>query len=174
MQDYGRIKAFAFDVDGVFTDGGIFCDLDGELFRTFNAKDGFAVRMATMRGYPVGIITGGKSRSISARFTTCGVDKSDIYLWSRIKTDDILDFCSRHGISPGEVLYIGDDIPDIEALKLCGIAVCPSDAAEEVKAVCDIVSEFPGGKGCVRSMIRDVMIAQGTWTFDSSLYKKLY
>ena len=58
MVDFKKIKAFAFDVDGVMTDGGILCDLEGELFRTFDAKDGFAIRMAIMNGYPVAVITG--------------------------------------------------------------------------------------------------------------------
>ena len=66
--DFSKIKAFAFYVDGVFTDGGILCDLAGELYRTFDSKDGFGVRMATMKGYPSAIITGGRSGSIVARY----------------------------------------------------------------------------------------------------------
>ena len=65
--DFSRIKAFAFDVDGVMTDGGILCDLEGELYRTFDSKDGFAIRMAAMNGYLLSIITGGRSASIRAR-----------------------------------------------------------------------------------------------------------
>lgn len=174
MQDFKRIKAFAFDVDGVFTDGGVLCDTAGELYRTFDAKDGFAIRMATMHGYPVAIITGGRSKSITARFSTCGVPEADVYLKSRVKADDLQDFCNRHGIGADEVMFIGDDLPDIEPLELCGLAICPADAAEEVKAVCDIVSPFPGGKGCIRKAVEDVMKAQDTWTFDSARYKKLF
>ncbi len=174
MTDFKKIKAFAFDIDGVFTDGGVFCDLQGELYRTFDSKDGFAIRMATMNGFPVAIITGGRSKSISARFSTCGVLDADVYLKSRVKSDDLLDFCKRHDLKPEEVMFIGDDLPDIEPLQLCGLAVCPSDAVPEVKAVCDIVSEFPGGKGCVRKAVEDVMKAQDRWIFDSHEYKKLF
>lgn len=174
MTDFKKIKAFAFDVDGVFTDGGVFCDLQGELYRTYDSKDSFAIRMATMNGFPVAIITGGRSTSISARFSTCGVSDADVYLKSRIKSADILDFCKRHELTPDEVMFIGDDLPDIEALELCGLAVCPSDAVPEVKAVCDIVSEFPGGKGCVRKAVEDVMKAHGRWVFDNVQYKKLF
>ena len=83
--DLLKIKAFAFDIDGVMTDGGILCDLEGQLYRNFDAKDGFAVRMATMNGYPVAVITGGRSGSIRQRFLSCGVPAEDIYLGSRDK-----------------------------------------------------------------------------------------
>ena len=65
---FSRIRAFAFDVDGVLTDGGILADLNGELYRTFDSKDGMAIRMAVMKGYHMAIITGGRSESIRMRF----------------------------------------------------------------------------------------------------------
>ena len=91
-----KIKAFAFDVDGVLTNGGIFADLDGELYRTFDSKDAFAIRMAAMHGYGTCVITGGRSESIRKRMTTCGVDVHDVYLGSRIKINDFNDYCSMH------------------------------------------------------------------------------
>ena len=114
---FKKIRAFAFDVDGVLTDGGILADLDGELFRTFDSKDGFGIRMAVMGGYPVGIITGGRSESIRKRFLTCGVAAEDVYLGSRDKIEDFDDFCSRHSLSPDQVMYFGDDLPDIPVMK---------------------------------------------------------
>ena len=95
-----NIKAFLFDVDGVFTDGGLLADLQGEFYRTFNSKDGFAVRMAVMHGYHVGIITGGRSESIRKRFLACGFQYEDIYLNARNKMVDFEDFCSKHGLKP--------------------------------------------------------------------------
>ncbi len=174
MVRFSDIRAFAFDVDGVFTDGGILCDLKGELYRTFDAKDGFAVRMAVMNGFPVGIITGGRSVSITERFKTSGVPASDVFLGSRKKTEDFEAFCAAHGLTPSQVLFIGDDIPDIPVLRLAGIAMCPSDAVDEVKAVCDVVSPFPGGRGCVRHAIETAMKSQGKWQFDTDVYKKLF
>ena len=88
-----KIKAFAFDVDGVFTDGGILADLSGELYRTFDAKDAMAVRMAVMAGYNMAVITGGRSESIRKRFRTCGIKPEDVYLGSRDKMEDFIDFC---------------------------------------------------------------------------------
>ena len=169
-----HIKAFAFDVDGVFTDGGVLCDMQGELYRTFDAKDGFAVRMAAMNGYPVGIITGGRSVSIRQRFLTSGVPGEDVYLGSRDKAADFHDFCTRHGVHSEEVLYIGDDIPDLPVLQLCGCALCPADAVEEVKAACHVVSEFPGGRGCVRQAVESVLKARGDWRFDVAEYKRRF
>lgn len=174
MVDFSNIKAFLFDVDGVFTDGGIFCDLQGELYRTFDAKDGFALRMACMHGYHTGIITGGRSKSITARFLTSGLKEEDIYLGSRNKIEELEDFCKRHNIIPSQALYIGDDIPDMEVMQKVGLGVCPSDAVEEVKAIADIISTRPGGHGCVREIVETVMKSQGEWDFDAHLYKKLY
>ena len=169
-----EIRAFAFDVDGVFTDGGILCDLQGELYRTFDAKDGFAIRMAAMNGYPVGIITGGRSVSIRQRFLSSGVPAEDVYLGSRDKTVDFQDFCNRHNVRPDEVLFIGDDIPDIPVLQSCGCAACPSDAVEEVKRICQWISDFPGGRGCVRQAVESVMKARGDWQFNVAEYKRRF
>ncbi len=174
MVDFSEIRAFAFDVDGVFTNGGVFCDVNGELYRTYDSKDGFAVRMACMRGYPVGIITGGRSESIRQRFLTSGVKADNVYLGSRNKIEQLQEFCQKHGLKAEQVLFIGDDIPDIEVIQTCGIGVCPADAVPEVKAAADIISEYNGGRLCVRDAIEKVMKAQGTWVFDSVLYKKLF
>lgn len=174
MTEPKDIKAFAFDIDGVFTNGGVLCDINGELLRTYDAKDCFAVRMATMMGFPIAIITGGSSTSINVRFSTLGLNKEDVYMKSRIKTEDLQDFCTRHGLSAADVMFIGDDIPDVGPLMMAGLALCPADAVPEVKAVCDIVSDYPGGKGCIRNAVEMVLKAQGKWTFDAAIYKKLF
>lgn len=174
LPDFSRINAITSDVDGVFTDGGILCDLSGELYRTFDAKDGFAIRMASLNGLHVGIITGGRSLSITARFKTCGVREEDVYLGSRDKMQDFNDFCSRHNVRPDEVLYIGDDIPDIEVMKACGIGVCPSDAVSEVREAADYISPFPGGRGCVRDAVEQVLKSSGRWNFNVSEYKSRF
>ena len=94
------IKAFVFDVDGVFTDGGILADCNGELYRTFDSKDGFGIRMASMRGYRLGVITGGRSKSIPMRFLQCGIKPEDVYLGSRDKIEDFEDFCRKYDLLP--------------------------------------------------------------------------
>ena len=168
--DFSKIKAFAFDIDGVMTNGGILAMPDGDLLRTYDAKDSFAIRMATMNGYHVGIITGGASESIRHRFTVCGVEPSDVYLHSRNKLTDFRKFCEKYGLRSEEVMFFGDDIPDIGVMKACGISVCPCDACEEVLAIADIVSPNPGGKQVIRHMFKTVMQAQGKWVFDEGVY----
>lgn len=175
MEDiFKTIKAFAFDVDGVLTNGGILANLDGELFRTFDSKDGFGLRMASMAGYHLGIITGGRSESIRKRFLTCGVKAEDVYLGSRDKIEDFDDFCSRHGVKPEEVMYFGDDLPDIPVMVKCGCGVAPADAVEEVLEAADYISPKAGGRGCVRDTVEKVMKSQGKWSLDVALYKKKF
>lgn len=169
-----KIKAFAFDVDGVMTDGGIFATLDGELLRTFDAKDAFGMRMAAMNGFILCAITGGRSLSIQKRLTTCGFKEENIYLGSRIKINDFNDFCAKNGLEPEEVMYFGDDIPDIPVLRACGCGVCPSDAVEEAKSAADYISEFPGGKLCVRNTLEMVMKTQNKWVVNFETYNKMF
>ena len=172
--DLLKIKAFAFDIDGVATDGGILCIPGGDLLRIYDAKDSFAVRMAAMNGYPVAVITGGSSLSIRERMVTTGLKPEDVFLHSRNKMDEFRIFCERYSLQPEDVMYFGDDVPDIEVLQTCGCGVCPSDAVEEVKAAADYVSPFPGGKGCLRDTIEKVMKAQGRWVFDTDVYRKRF
>lgn len=175
MKDrFSKIRAFAFDVDGVLTDGGILADLNGELYRTFDAKDGMAIRMAVMKGFHLAIITGGRSESIRNRFRTCGIKPEDVYLGSRAKIEDFDEFCTRHGLQPEEVMYFGDDLPDIPVMKACGCGVCPSDAVEDVKAIAGYISSKPGGKGCARETIEMVMKEQGLWSLDVQEYKRRF
>ena len=169
-----KIKAFVFDVDGVFTDGGILATAEGDLYRTFDSKDGFGIRMAMMKGYKLGIITGGRSESITKRFLQCGIKPEDVYLGSRDKIEDFEDFCRKYDLLPEEILYMGDDLPDIPVMQACGCGACPSDAVEDVKEIADWVSEFPGGKRCVRNGLEMVMKLQGKWHLDIQDYKKKF
>ena len=173
-EKFRKIKAVAFDVDGVITDGGILAMPNGDLLRVFDAKDSFGIRMAKMNGLHTCIITGGSSESIVKRFSVCGIDQEDIYLHSRIKINDFNDFCTKHLLKPEEVMYFGDDLPDIPVLKACGIGVAPADAAEEVKEIADYVSPYNGGHGCVRHTIEMVLKSQDRWQLDDQLYKKMF
>ena len=174
MVDFSKIKGLTFDVDGVMTDGGLLCFDDGNFLRVFDAKDSFGVRMAKMNGLQTGIITGGSSGSIVRRFSVCGVDQDDIYLHSRIKLDDFNAFCQKHSLLPEEVMFFGDDLPDIPVIEACGLGVAPADAVEEVKQAADFVSPCRGGHGCVRHAVEMVLKAQGRWHLDDALYKKMF
>ena len=165
-----NIKAFAFDVDGVFTDGSLISTVDGDLLRTFNAKDCMAVRMCYMKGYPVAVITGGESKSIVNRILNLKVPMENIYQKARNKVDCLNDFCQRYGITPENVAYIGDDLPDIGAMKICGLAVAPADAVRQVKDVSDYVSMYNGGKMVIRDLVEQVLTVQGKWELDIEQY----
>lgn len=160
-----KIKAFVFDLDGVFTDGTVLAS-GGDFLRMHNAKDGYAVRYAVTHGYHVGVITGGDSESIRERFSMLGI--TDVYLASFNKIDDFADFCRKHRLQPDEVLCMGDDIPDIEILEKSGLATCPADAVPEVKAVCEYISDKPGGRTCVRDVIEQTLKLHGKWNLPGS------
>lgn len=164
------IKAFVFDVDGVMTDGSLISTSDGDLLRTFDSKDCFAVRMCVMRGYPVGIITGGVSESVSRRCLALGIPAEDIYSKSRNKLPDFMDFCNRYGLKPEEVAYCGDDLPDIPLLRVAGLSAAPADAVQEVKKEVDYISLYCGGKGFVRELVEQVMKVHGVWHLEPEEY----
>jgi len=172
--DLTTIKAFAFDIDGVATDGGVQCTTDGDLLRTYDAKDGFAIRMAAMNGFPVAVITGGSSETIRKRMIVSGVKPEDVFLHCRDKRIEFGLFCERYNLRPEDVMYFGDDVPDLDLIKAAGCGVCPADAVEEVKAAADWITTHPGGKGCLREGIETTLRAQNKWIFDPDLYKKKF
>jgi 3-deoxy-D-manno-octulosonate 8-phosphate phosphatase (KDO 8-P phosphatase) len=155
-----NVKAFAFDVDGVFSHN-VLLHPSGEIMRSMNIKDGFSVQYAVKKGYPIAIITGGKCDSVRERFKNLGV--TDIYLQSSNKIDDFEDFLSKYQIKPEDILYMGDDLPDYEIMKRVGVPTCPADAVEEIKSISVYVSHKTGGEGCVRDIIEQTLRVQGQW-----------
>ncbi len=160
-EDLRNIKAFAFDVDGVLSNPEVYLSAEGELLRSMNTKDGYALQYAVKRGYPIAIITGGRTESVGVRFRTLGI--TDIYLGASNKMDDFEDFRFKYHLEPEEILYMGDDLPDFEVMKICGVACCPSDAVEEIKSISAYISHLSGGKGCVRDIIEQVLRLHGRW-----------
>ncbi len=156
-----KVKAFAFDVDGVLSNPKVYLHPSGELMRTMNTKDGYALQYAVKRGYPIAIITGGQTESVGVRFRGLGI--TDIYLGSFQKLDDLNDFILKYSIEPKDVLYMGDDLPDFEVMKMVGVSCCPSDAVEEIKAVAHYISPHAGGEGCARDVIEQVLRLHGRW-----------
>ena len=159
-----KIKTFIFDVDGVLTDGKILINSDGELLRSFDTKDGYAMKCALVKGFKIVIITGGRNEAVRERFKELGV--IDIYLGAHHKLDAYQDLMDNFDLNPEEILYIGDDIPDIPVMEKVGLGCCPADAASDVKAMADYVSHKKGGEGCVRELIEQVLRVQGKWSLD--------
>ncbi len=155
------VRAFAFDVDGVFTDNSVFVLESGEMLRTLSVRDGLVVKMAVRAGFPIAIITGGKSRGVEQRFRDLGVEH--IYIGVKDKNAALNDFLQKIERTVAELLYMGDDLPDLPVLKRAGVAAVPADAIPEVLEMADYISPLPGGKGCVRDILEKVMKLQGRW-----------
>lgn len=155
------ITTFVFDVDGVFTDGSLLIDGNGELLRKMSVKDGYALKTALVKGYNVCIITGGTNEGVKERLAGLGV--ADIYLGAHHKEKPFQEYLQRLGIAAKNVLYMGDDLPDIPPMQLAGLPTCPQDAVPEVKAVAKYISHKNGGEACVRDVIEQVLKVRGDW-----------
>lgn len=164
--DLKKIKAIVFDVDGVLSADVIPLHTSGEPMRTVNIKDGYAIQLAVKKGLHIAIITGGRTEAVRKRFAGLGVQ--DLYLGSAVKIHDYRDFRDKHGLKDEEILYMGDDIPDMEVMQECGLPCCPKDAAPEVKSIARYISHAAGGYGCGRDVVEQVMKAQGKWMADDA------
>lgn len=155
------ITTFIFDVDGVLTDSTVHITPNGEMLRTMNIRDGFAMKAAIESGYNVCIISGGNNEGVRIRLKNLGI--TDIHLAAPNKVETFKEYIELYNIKPEHVLYMGDDIPDFHVMKLVGLPTCPQDAAQEIKAISKYISHKNGGKGAVREIIEQVMKVQGKW-----------
>lgn len=155
------ITTLVFDVDGVLTDGSVFVTETGEQSRAFNIKDGYALQLAVKCGYNVAAISGSRSKTAIHRLNSLGI--TDVFLGAQVKTQKLKDYLESKSILAANVLYMGDDIPDLEVMKRVGLPVCPADAVEEIKGVSTYVSPYPGGRGAARDIIEKVLKVQGKW-----------
>ncbi|MDO5104960.1 HAD family hydrolase [Capnocytophaga sp.] len=158
-----NITTFVFDIDGVLTNAQVLVTNEGELLRSMSVKDGFAMKLALDKGYNMCIITGGNNQGAKKRLEDLGI--VDIFMKKQHKLDSFLEYQQKKGLKKEEILYMGDDLPDISPMQYSGLATCPQDAAPEVKAVADYISHLNGGEGCVRDVITQVLKARGDWDF---------
>lgn len=166
--DLTKIKALAFDVDGVLSAETILLHPAGEPMRSVNIKDGYAIQLAVKRGLHVAIITGGRTEAVRKRYEGLGVP--DVYLGCAVKLTTYDAFLAKYGLRDEEVLYMGDDIPDYEVMQRCGCPCCPADAAPEIKSLALYISHRCGGQGCGRDVIEQVLRAQGQWLSDKTAF----
>lgn len=160
--EWNRIRAFVFDMDGVLTDGMIIVQNDGQWIRRMHIRDGYALQLAVRQGYRVAVISGSDAPPVTERLKVLGVQ--DIYMNVRDKKSALSEFVSKYGIDYQEILFMGDDVPDVTAMKTCGIAACPADAALDVIGIANHVSTLNGGTGCVREVIERVLRSQDRWS----------
>lgn len=166
--DLTKIKGLVFDVDGVLSRETITMYPGGEPMRTVNIKDGYALQLAVKAGYHVAIITGARTEAVKVRYNGLGI--TDVYLGAAIKKDCFEELMTMYDMKPEEILYMGDDIPDYEVMKMCGLPCCPADAAVEIKEISRYISPARGGEGCGRDVIEQVMRAQGKWMDESNAF----
>ncbi len=162
-----QIKVFAFDMDGVLNSGVFQVGADGKPIRNLNSKDGYAIQLAIKKGYPVALISGGHCEGVKRILRGLGL--TDIYMRASHKVEaweDLLAVYEHQGIKAENILYMGDDIPDIPVLKLAGIAACPHNAVPEVRGMVDYVSPRIGGAGCARDVIEQTLKVQDNWMLD--------
>jgi len=167
LQAFANIKVLFLDVDGVLTDGSVLVTERGEQLRRFSIKDGYAIQLAIKRGLRIAIISGGKSQGVLKRLRGLGVE--DVFLGVGDKLTVMQDIMLRYDVALAEVAFMGDDIPDLVCLKQVGLALCPQDAVEEIKAVAHYVSPKKGGEGCVRDVIEKILKLQKKWDDDEHI-----
>lgn len=167
LTNFKHIQAFILDVDGVLTDGNLLLLESGEMARTMNIKDGYAMQLAIKKGYKILVISGGKSEAVVKRLQKLGI--TDIYMGVVDKVKVLENFLQTHQLSKDNILYIGDDIPDLAAMKIVGVACCPADAAIEVRSISHYICTANGGRGCVREVIQKVMLLNNHWNEDATI-----
>ena len=156
-----QIKLLILDVDGVLTDGSIAVGDNGELFKTFNVRDGLGITLAQKYGIKTAIITGRESKMLAYRAKELKI--SSFYQNKKDKIPAYKELLAKYELTPEEVAYIGDDLFDLAVMKSVGFPATVADATEEAKAVSILISDFAGGKGAVRQIIEFILKAQGKW-----------
>ena len=161
-----KIKAFVFDFDGVLSDGGAWV-INNEIVRRSDVKDGYAIQYAVKQGYTIAVISGATAPSIAFRMNALGVEQ--VYMGCANKLETYTQFLEKNGLQEEEVVVVGDDIPDYEMMQHCAVSVCPADAAKEIVATADYISPFPGGRGCARDILEQVMRLHGRWFLEDAV-----
>ncbi|MCC7401704.1 MAG: HAD hydrolase family protein [Chitinophagaceae bacterium] len=163
LELFQKITTFIFDVDGVLTDGTLLLMDNGIQARTMNVRDGFALQLAVKKGYRILIVSGSTSDQVIHRLKKLNI--SDIRMSVLDKKSLVEDYLEKNSLSSGEVLYMGDDIPDLPAMSVVKLSCCPADAANEIRDAATYVSSVKSGYGCVRDVIEKVLKLNDHWEY---------
>lgn len=161
-----KVRAFIFDVDGVLAQSVCTLAADGEILRSTNTKDGYALYRACQLGYKVAIITGGNSQAVQKRYDNLGVE---VYSKVSNKIEVYKAYIEKYALTDESVLYMGDDLPDYPIMQRIGLPVCPQDAVPEIKEISHYISPYKGGEGCVRDVLEQVLRVHGNWETGEAL-----
>lgn len=166
--DLTLIKGIVFDVDGVLSPSTIPLGEDGMPIRMVNIKDGYALQLAAKAGYKLAIITGADSQAISLRYKALGI--TDIFQKASKKLPIFISWMESCGLTPDQVVFVGDDVPDICCLEAAGLSVVPADACADAKAIAQYISPITGGYGVARDIIEEIMRNNGQWMSDTEAF----
>lgn len=161
MDDYRKIKLIILDVDGTLTDGGLWYDSQGNEIKHFDVKDGLGIKVALENGLQFAIITGRESPIVTHRVEELKIQH--IRCGVQIKYPAMKKLLHELGLFPEEVCYIGDDWNDMQCMESVGLKMCPANAANEIKRICDYVSKNNGGHGAVRNCIEFILTKRDEW-----------
>jgi 3-deoxy-D-manno-octulosonate 8-phosphate phosphatase (KDO 8-P phosphatase) len=170
LELFQPITTFVFDVDGVLTDGTLLILNDGQMARTMNIKDGYALQLAVKKGYRVVVISGGTDNAVKDRLNKLGIE--DVFLKTANKKAKLIEYVAQHKLKWEEVLFMGDDIPDYIPMQMVDLPCCPADAVAEIKQISKYISPVEGGKGCARDVIEKVLKLNGHWDLDTTVSSK--
>ena len=155
------IELILSDVDGVLTDGRLTFTDQGVEIKNFHARDGMGIKLWQKAGYPFGIVTARDTPIVRNRAVELDIDL--LRQGSKNKRETVKQICVELDLEPEQVCFIGDDLPDVAAMKYVGLAIAPADASDEAKAVAQHVTEKPGGQGAVREAITMILKKKGRW-----------
>lgn len=155
-----NIKLLICDVDGVLTDGSVYLDATTLDIKAFYARDGQLLKYLPELGISVLFLTGRKSAVAHRRAYELNTQIIDNVEKKRLELSKYL---AKRNIAPEVVAYIGDDLNDYSAMKLCGFRACPADAVPEIKSICDYVSNYSGGRGAVRDICEYILKQSNKW-----------
>jgi len=163
------VRLLALDVDGVLTDGRIYYTNTGDEIKAFNIKDGLGIKLLQESGVKVAIITGRSSDIVARRARELGIE--DIVQGREDKRDALVELCRRHDLALEDCAYMGDDLPDLGAVRACGLGMTVSDGAVPLREAADWVSTLPGGGGAVREACEYILQARGALAALLSAYE---
>ena len=153
------VRLAIFDVDGVMTDGTLYIGADGEALKAFNILDGHGVKMLQAAGIATAILSGRSSEAVSHRARELSI--TYVVQGAQDKVAAFERLRSELGIEREACAFMGDDLPDLGVMRLCGLAAAPDNAVEGVKAVAHYVTRSRGGGGAVRELCELVLRSQG-------------
>jgi 3-deoxy-D-manno-octulosonate 8-phosphate phosphatase (KDO 8-P phosphatase) len=154
------IKLIALDSDGTLTDRGAMWDSEGREYRRFDIWDGISMQWAKRNGLRVVVISGRACKAVDHRMADLGVPA---YQGARDKIAVLEELCREHGLTPDEVAFVGDDLPDLKAMKWCGLPIAVGDAHPLIREVALWQARSAGGRGAVREAIEGILEACGLW-----------